>query len=106
VEKGEVPVVGVNKFVTVGEAHAEPDLELTAADPKAAQEAQARVERVRRERDGTKARSALDRLSNAAAGADNLQPYVREAVSAYCTLGEIASVLRARFGAYQPPTRF
>jgi len=106
VENGEVPVVGVNKFATVGEAHAEPDLELTAADPRAAQEAQARVARVRRERDSAQARAALDRLSQAAAGPDNLQPYVREAASAYCTLGEIASVLRERFGDYQPPTRF
>jgi methylmalonyl-CoA mutase N-terminal domain/subunit len=79
---------------------------LTAADPKAAQEARARVERVRSERDGAKAKAALERLSAAAAGPDNLQPYVREAVSAYCTLGEISSVLRDRFGAYQPPTRF
>jgi len=106
VEKGDVPVVGVNKFATVGEAHAEPDLELTAADPRAAQEAKARVERVRRERDGAAARTALAKLSQAAAGPDNLQPYVREAVAAYCTLGEIASVLREQFGEYQPPTRF
>jgi methylmalonyl-CoA mutase N-terminal domain/subunit len=106
VEKGEVPVIGVNKFATVGEAHAEPDLELTAADPKGAQEAKARVERVRKERDTAGARTALQKLSAAAAGPDNLQPYVREAVAAYCTLGEIASVLRERFGAYQPPTRF
>jgi methylmalonyl-CoA mutase N-terminal domain/subunit len=101
-----VPVIGVNKFATVGEAHAEPDLELTTADPKGAQEAKARVERVRRERDGAQARAALEKLSRAAAGPDNLQPYVREAVAAYCTLGEIASVFRERFGDYHPPTRF
>src|SRR4051794_32962337 len=106
VEKGEVPVVGVNKFRTIGDAHQEPDMELTLADPKGAQEARAGVERVRRERDGAKAKAALARLSDAAEGSDNLQPFVREAVSAYCTLGEIASVLRERFGAYQPPTRF
>jgi methylmalonyl-CoA mutase N-terminal domain/subunit len=106
VEKGEVPVVGVNRFATVGDAHAEPDLELTAADPRGAQEAKARVERVRRERDPAQARAALDRLSRAAAGPDNLQPYVREAACAYCTLGEIAGVLRERFGDYRPPTRF
>ena len=68
--------------------------------------AKARVERVRKEREFATARAALEHLSNAAAGPDNLQPYVREAVSAYCTLGEISSVLRERFGAYQPPTRF
>src|SRR2546422_2372477 len=39
VEKGEVPVVGVNKFATVGDAHREPDLELQQGSPEAALEA-------------------------------------------------------------------
>ena len=36
----------------------------------------------------------------------NLQPHIREAVRAYCTVGEIAGALRDKFGVYQPPTRF
>ena len=106
VEKGEVPVVGVNKFATVGEAHREPDLELTEGSPEAAREAAERVRRVKRERDPGQAQRALGRLSEAARGPDNLQPYIREAAAAYCTLGEIANVLKEQFGAYQPPTRF
>ena len=106
VEKGEVTVVGVNKFATVGEAHAEPELELTRASPEAAQEAKARLERVRRERDGDKTRKALAALRDAAAGSDNLQPYIRDAAFAYATVGEIAGVLKETFGVYEPPTRF
>jgi len=106
VEKGEVAVVGVNKFATVGEAHREPDLEIEQASPEAARDAADRVRRVKSSRDADSARSALRRLSDAAAGSGNVQPSIREAVAAYCTVGEIASVLKARFGEYQPPTKF
>ena len=106
VEKGEVPVVGVNKFRTVGEAHEEPEMELTTASPQAARDAVQRVAKVRKERDGQKARGALRALAEAAAGQGNLQPHIREAVRAYCTVGEIASALKEKFGAYQHPTRF
>jgi len=106
VEKGEVPVIGVNKFRTVGEAHAEPEMELTQASPVAARDAAQRVARVKRERDAAKARAALQALSEAAAGTANLQPAIRDAVRAYCTVGEIAGALKQVFGNYQPPTRF
>src|SRR5206468_2676069 len=106
VEKGEVPVVGVNRFRTLGEAHEEPEMEITRASPEAAKDAAQRVARVRKERDAGKAEKTLDALSKAAAGPENLQPYIREAVRAYCTVGEIASGLKQVFGAYQPPTRF
>jgi methylmalonyl-CoA mutase, N-terminal domain len=99
-------VVGVNKFVTVGDAHREPDLELQAGSPEAARDAAERVRRVKRDRDGAAARAALQRLSEAASGSGNVQPAIREAVSAYCTVGEITSVLKSKFGEYQPPTKF
>jgi len=119
VEKGEVAVVGVNKFRTVGEAHADPEMEITQASRadhsafasrlrhvEAARDAAARVARVKRERDADKARKALGALSEAAGGTANLQPFIREAVRAYCTVGEIAAALKEKFGVYQPPTRF
>src|SRR5437868_11824491 len=67
VEKGEVPVVGVNKFRTVGDAHAEPEMEITRASPQAARDAAARVGKVRRSRDAAAASAALRALSDAAA---------------------------------------
>jgi methylmalonyl-CoA mutase N-terminal domain/subunit len=106
VEKGEVPVVGVNKFRTVGEAHAEPEMEITRASSQAARDAAERVANVRKSRDSQAASRALRALSEAAGGTGNLQPHVREAVRAYCTVGEIAAALKEKFGAYQPPTRF
>jgi len=79
---------------------------LEQGSPEAARDAEQRVKRVKRERDGEAARAALQRLSEAAAGRGNVQPQIREAVAAYCTVGEIASVLKAKFGEYQPPTKF
>jgi methylmalonyl-CoA mutase N-terminal domain/subunit len=81
-------------------------MEITSASPEAAREAAQRVARVKKERDGQKAQAALRSLSQAAAGTENLQPHVREAVRAYCTVGEIAGTLKQRFGAYAPPTRY
>jgi methylmalonyl-CoA mutase N-terminal domain/subunit len=100
VEKGETVVVGVNKFRS-GE---EPEMEISRASSEAAREAAQRVARIRKERgDVTK---ALHDLKEAAAGTANLQPFIREAVRGYCTVGEIANALRQAFGVYQPPTRF
>ena len=81
-------------------------MEITTASPEAARDAAARVSRVKKERDAGKAQAALRSLAEAAGGPDNLQPHVREAARAYCTVGEIAAALKERFGAYQPPTRF
>jgi methylmalonyl-CoA mutase N-terminal domain/subunit len=106
VEKGEVPVVGVNKFRTVGEAHDEPDMEISRASSQAARDAAERVANVRKKRDAAKAAATLRALAEAAGGKANLQPFIRDAVRAYCTVGEIASALKEKFGTYQPPTRF
>ena len=102
VEKGETPLVGVNKF----RSDDEPEMELTRASPEAARDAAERVAKVRRERDAAAASKTLKALVEAAAGSGNLQPFIREAVRAYCTVGEIAGALKEKFGAYQPPTRF
>ena len=105
VERGEVAVVGVNKFAGA-EKNRESDLELQQGSAEAARDAAERVRKVKRERDAEAARKALDRLSRAAQERGNVQPFIRDAVAAYCTVGEIAAVLKAKFGAYQPPTKF
>ena len=73
---------------------------------EAAREAAARVSRGKKERDARQAQAALRSLSEAAAGKGNVMGHIREAVRAYCTVGEIAAALKEQFGAYQPPTRF
>ncbi len=94
IEQGQRVIVGVNRF-TQGEA-ARPAV--MRVDP--AQEAlqRQRVAELRATRDSAAASGALDRLSAAARGTDNLMPHIIRAVEARATLGEIADTLRAIFG--------
>jgi methylmalonyl-CoA mutase N-terminal domain/subunit len=60
-----------------------------------------RLVRVRRERDQSAVRKALDNLRRVAEGTGNTMPAQIEAVQAYATLGEIMDVFREAFGTYQ-----
>lgn len=98
VDSGERVVVGVNKFV---DASADP------ADvfPIDAAQQRAQVQRVRdvkAQRDNDAVRAALDDLATAARGSANLLYPMKTALSRLATLGEVADVLRAEFGVYQP----
>ena len=55
---------------------------------------------MRAERDAGEADNALARVREAARGAENLLPPLREALRARCTVGEICNVLRDEFGMY------
>jgi methylmalonyl-CoA mutase, N-terminal domain len=89
-------VIGVNEF-TVDD---EPPIEILRIDPKLESEQVARVREVRRKRDQARCSNALSRLRKAAAGTDNLMPYILESVRAYATEGEIMNTLIEVFGIY------
>ena len=89
-------MVGVNEF-TVDE---EEPIEILRIDPKLESEQAERVREVRRKRDQAKCTNALSSLRKAAAGTDNLMPYILEAVRAYATEGEIMHTLIEVFGTY------
>ena len=94
VESGDRVIVGVNRYATE-----EPPVEgLMRVDEEAARQQVARLERLRRERDGEAARAALARLADAARSDDNTVPAILECVEAHCTLGEMSGVLREAFG--------
>ncbi len=65
-------MVGVNEF-TVDD---EPPIEILRIDPRLESEQVARVRDVRAKRDQAKCADALDRMRKAAAGTDNLMPYI------------------------------
>ena len=98
VESGERVVVGQNRFL----ASAEEPVEITRIEAKGEAEQVERVRRVRAGRDGAAAERCLDRLSEEARGTGNLLPPLREALAAYCTIGECCDRLRAVFGEHQP----
>jgi methylmalonyl-CoA mutase, N-terminal domain len=99
IESGERVVVGVNHFASERSG----ELEITRVGPKH-QEAQiASLRRLRAERDGGAVDAALGRLEATARGTGNLLYPLKEALSAYATIGECCDRLRAVFGEYRPP---
>ena len=89
-------MIGVNDF-TVDE---EVPIDILRIDPRLESEQVARVREVRRKRDQARCSNALTSLRKAAAGKDNLMPYILEAVRAYATEGEIMNTLIEVFGIY------
>jgi len=89
-------VVGVNEF----KVDEEEPIEILRIDPKLESEQVARVREVRRKRDQSRCSAALTQLRKAAAGTDNLMPYILEAVRAYATEGEIMNTMVEVFGTY------
>ena len=62
-----------------------------------------RLAEVRRRRDPAAAAREIDDLREACRGDGNLLERFVSCAHAYCTLGEIAGVLREEFGEYQEP---
>ncbi len=97
VDRKERVVVGVNEYVMD-----EPlSISLLHMDGEGEKRQVQRLERVRRERDDGLLSRRLEALRGAAAGQENLMPYILDAVRAYGTLGEICGVLRRVFGEYE-----
>jgi methylmalonyl-CoA mutase, N-terminal domain len=99
IERGDLVVVGVNRFVDeeVGRA----PTKLQRIDPQAERRQVEGLRRVRAERDPAAWAAALTRLDGAARGEDNLMPPLIEAVTAYATVGEISDRLRAVWGEHR-----
>ena len=98
VESGERVVVGVNRFQVREERH----LRALRIDESVQRAQTQRLKQLRAERDSSAVTRALRELEVAAAGDDNLMPYILQAVAAYATLGEICAVLRRVFGEHRP----
>jgi methylmalonyl-CoA mutase N-terminal domain/subunit len=66
-------------------------------------EQHARLAALRKRRDNAKAKRELDAIRAACKSGGNLLERFVAAAHAYCTLGEIADVLREQFGVYKEP---
>jgi methylmalonyl-CoA mutase N-terminal domain/subunit len=87
-------VVGVNNFTT--EEDTQP--EILRVRQEVVDRQVARLNRVRAERDSSKAEAMLRHLEEAAKSDANLMPVLIECVENYVTIGEICAVLRGVFG--------
>ena len=100
-EDGTKRVVGVNTFVEEGDGR--PEIELHRIDPAVEEEQHARLKALRERRDSAAAERELGRVREACRDGSNLLERFVAAAHAYCTLGEIAQVLREEFGVYKEP---
>jgi len=100
IEKHERTIVGVNDFVVPENLR----VPLLRVDEASARHHLARLNRVRRERDGARVQATLDAIRDAAKKSNvNLMPRFIDAVNAYATLGEMMDVLRQVWGEYHEP---
>ncbi len=98
VEANERIVVGVNAFTL----DAEEAIPVAKIDPELEREQVERVRAVRARRSAAETKAALAALDDAAASTANLVGPIVAAVRALATVGEIADVMRVRFGEYHP----
>jgi methylmalonyl-CoA mutase N-terminal domain/subunit len=87
----------VNRFTTDEPSH----IEVLRIDPEIERRQVERVQAVRAQRDQAQCTAALDAISAAARGTDNLVPVVIQAVDAKATVGEIADAMRVVFGEHR-----
>ncbi len=90
-------IVGVNEYV-MDEPVEIPILEM---DPQGEARQVARLNELRRTRDGREALRCLEALRRACGDGGNVMPYLIDAANAYCTLQEMCDVMRDAFGVYQ-----
>ncbi|MFI5311073.1 MAG: methylmalonyl-CoA mutase [Gemmatimonadales bacterium] len=103
IEQHRRVIVGVNEFVTEEGALTIP---LLTFDEAAAREQAQRLASLRTTRDNALCDARLGALRDAAAGKDNVVPFILDCARAYCTLFEIRRALEDVFGAYREPVFF
>jgi methylmalonyl-CoA mutase N-terminal domain/subunit len=94
VERKAQVIVGVNEHV----AGNDPPIPTLYIDQTAAEQQIARLQLLRRERDGDRVRRALDELRRAAASTDNTMYALLDCARAYATVGEMCDALREVWG--------
>ncbi len=104
VEKGEIPVIGVNVF---REEREEIKVKVLKVDPAVRERVVSRLNKLRETRDKVKVERALSEVRKAAENEEiNLFVPILEAVKAKATLGEISRTLREVWGEWKAPEVF
>lgn len=104
IERGELPVVGLNVFTEGSDAGEMADV--FRVDPQVEAAQVARLQAAKARRDRVRVEERLARVTEAAAGTENLMPHILDAVRAEASEGEIIKALRAAWGEYRPPGLF
>jgi methylmalonyl-CoA mutase N-terminal domain/subunit len=98
IDSGNVTVVGVNRFVAVNQ----PEPPVLRIDPVLERNQCVSLSVLREDRDDIAVSDALDELSNAAHGTENVLYPMKKALEAGATIGDITRTLVPVFGRYRP----
>lgn len=99
VEKGEKVIVGVNKY----QVQDEDDLEVLKISHEVEAKQIERLKKVREDRNDDEVKNKLESLRKDIQDQKNVMPALIDCAHAYCTIGEIAQVLRDEYGEYHDP---
>lgn len=102
VESGERKIVGIN-YGVLDDEEMPP---LLKPDPELGIRQSEKLAKLREGRNSAAAASALESITTAAKGTENLFPLVIEALKQDCTLGEIINAMKDVFGTYMAPSGF
>ena len=97
IETGEKVIVGMNKF-TVDQ---ETPIPLLRVDDRIRDQQVEKLKALKNRRDASNVAAELSEIKSKATSGENIMPSVLHAVESYCTLGEIADVLRGVYGEYK-----
>ncbi len=97
IENNSKIIVGVNKFIT-NDNEKIPGFKIDDSIQKMQCD---KLTTLKSKRDNEKVKNILSELNTVALSKENIMPVVIEAVENYCTLGEIADVLRSVFGEHK-----
>lgn len=103
IDGGETVVVGQNRFRR--DDQTDDFGEVFKLDPAAARRAAEKYERIRDSRDQARVGKTLAALRRAAAGSDNVLPYLVDCCHAYATVGEMVAELKQEWGEFREPVR-
>ena len=102
VESGERKIIGINYGVLEDEEMPP----LLKPDPELGIRQSEKLAKLRKGRNNAAAATALESITIAAKGTENLFPLVIEALKQDCTLGEIINAMKDVFGTYMAPSGF
>ncbi|HEX9176559.1 MAG TPA: methylmalonyl-CoA mutase, partial [Mycobacterium sp.] len=102
IDSGQQPVVGVNKYQVDEDTTIEV---LKVENSRVRAEQLAKLQQLRADRDQSKVKAALQELSRAAAGDDNLLELSIDAARAKATVGEISDALEKVYGRHAAEIR-
>lgn len=102
IDRGERIVVGVNRFQIDEHEPYEP----LRLDPKIGETQTAALKQLRASRDQGAHESAMAEFAEAVKGEANLLPFIKRALQAKATIGEVCDVMRSEWGVYRPSDIF